>query len=400
MSPASPPPLHRHEMLALQQEMARLQGLLEASRQVHAAIEREAVLRCVLEIAVKELEADGAFFTPGPATADTCGVAYGRVPPQWLRGEEPQAWAGCPAVVLRDHDGQALTRLVVLRPGGPLSLEEQDYLEALALQSAVAVENARHHERMLAWERVQQDLAAARVIQRSLLPPAVPVIPGYAAAFRVTSCYEVGGDYLDVLPLPDGRVLLAVADVAGKGLASALVSASFRMACRGMASAGVPLPELAGRLSSLHHNEGIEARRRYVTAIFAALDPARHEIEVVNAGHNPGFLVGPDGTVGLLEASGPPLGMLPGMRYAAERHALDEGSRLLLYTDGLTEVFCGGEEFGTERLLTSFRALDGHDCEGVLESLWVILAAYTGSAGQADDMTALTLYRCRGRDRA
>jgi hypothetical protein len=91
---------------------------------------------------------------------------------------------------------------------------------------------------------------------------------GYSLAFRSNTCYEVGGDYLDIVEQPDGSLLIAVADVAGKGLASAIMAVSFRAAFRGMAVTGMPLDELATRMNQHHWAEGEEARRRYVTAIF------------------------------------------------------------------------------------------------------------------------------------
>ena len=117
---------------------------------------------------------------------------------------------------------------------------------------AVALENARNHERNLQWARVQQDLDAARNIQRSLLPQELPDISGYSLAFRSVTCYEVGGDYLDIVEQPDGTLLIAVADVAGKGLASAMMSTSFRAAFRAMAITGPPLDELATRMNEHH----------------------------------------------------------------------------------------------------------------------------------------------------
>ncbi len=381
------------ETLALQQELARLQALLEASRQIHGTIVLDEVIRCTLEIAVKELEASGAFLTPGETLAGAAVTTYGNVPELWAKGLEGEAWSGFPQIPLHDKRDRELTRLVLLRDA-PLSLEEQDFLEGLALQSAVALENARHHSRMLAWERVQQDLAAARVIQRSLLPQSIPHIPGYLAGFRATSCYEVGGDYVDMIPLGDGRAVMIVADVAGKGLASALVSASFRMAFRAMATAGIPLNELAARLNDLHHAEGIEARRRYVTAILLLLDPAAHQVRVVNAGHTPGFLVGPGIDPVLLESSGAPFGMLPGMTYETDVRDLPPGGRVLLYTDGLSEVFRGDdEEFGSERLLDCFAKASCDNCQDALEYLWKELAEFSGNAEQSDDMTALALMR-------
>ena len=370
-----------YEIIDFQQEVARLQGLLEASRRIHGALHLNEVLDCVLEIAGKEIEAERAFFTPGPALK---GTKYG--------GDAPDA-AENPAFALHDKQGNLLTSLVVVRPGQPLTLEEHDFLEGLALQAAVAVETARHHERTIVWERVQQDLASARAIQRSLLPQDVPEIDGYCVNYRSNACYEVGGDYVDILKLPDDRYMMVVADVAGKGLASAMMGVSFRSAFRAMAITGLPLDELAARMNDLHFAEGLEARRRYVTAILLRLDARSNTIEFVNAGHNPGFLAGgADGST-LIQSSGPPLGMLPGRRYTAETRELTPGARLLLYTDGLIEVFRGEEEFGEERLMEGFRDCDEPTSGATLDRLWQQLNDFADTTAQSDDMTALALFR-------
>jgi serine phosphatase RsbU (regulator of sigma subunit) len=378
------------ETIELQQQVFRLQALLEASRQVHSTIREEEVLEAVLRIVVRELEMDSAEF-PGS------GLAYGRLPGEAAADAvNPDRLLIYP---LADRDGRKMIDLVVASPGGrELTLSEADFLEGLVLQAAVALENARNHKRNIAFARLQQDLDAARQIQRSLLPQQLPEIPGYSIAFRSDTCYEVGGDYLDIVAQPDGSLLIAVADVAGKGLASAIMSTSFRAAFRGMALTGPPLDELATRMNQHHWAEGEEARRRYVTAIFLRLHPAAGEIEVVNAGHNPGFLVAPGATPVQFDAAGTPLGLLPGMRYTSERHDFAAGARLLFYTDGLTEVFRGDEEFGPERLLNEFSSSPALMADGILDALWEAIQAFGEGGPQADDMTALAL--CRGENAA
>jgi len=366
------------ETIELQQQVARLQALLEASRQVHSTIREEEVLQSVLRIVVRELEMAGAAFSG-------TSFAYGDVT---ANGE------GLVAYPLKDRDGNTMTELQVASPAGrELTLYEADFLEGLALQAAVALENARNHKRNVEFARMHQDLEAARRIQRSLLPQALPDIPAYSLAFRSDACYEVGGDYLDIVEQPDGSLLIAVADVAGKGLASAIMSMSFRAAFRGMAVTGMPLDELATRMNQYHWAEGEEARRRYVTAIFLRLHPEAGEIEVVNAGHNPGFLVQPGAPPRQFDAGGTPLGLLPGMRYLSERCGFTPGARLLFYTDGLTEVFKGDEEFGPERLLHEFLSCPAYKADGILDALWAAIEEFAEGGPQADDMTALALCR-------
>jgi serine phosphatase RsbU (regulator of sigma subunit) len=387
------------DTIELQQQVARLQALLEASRQVHSTIHEDEVLDSVLRIVVRELEMAGAAFPSARAVYGDVpdGVADGSLQPAKVNAQ-PGATDTPQLLIypLTDRDGHKMTDLVVVSPGErELSLSESDFLEGLALQAAVALENARNHKRNVEFARLQQDLDAARNIQRSLLPQRLPDIPGYSVAFRSETCYEVGGDYLDIVEQPDGSLLLAVADVAGKGLASAIMSTSFRAAFRGMAATGLPLDELATRMNQHHWAEGEEARRRYVTAIFLRLDPASGETEVVNAGHNPGFLLEPGAAPHQFEAAGPPLGLLPGMRYASEKRGFPTGSRLLFYTDGLTEVFKGDEEFGAERLLNEFSTCPACKADGILDALWAAIKTFGQGSPQADDMTALALFRTK-----
>ena len=380
------------ETIGLQQQVARLQALLEASRQVHSTIREEEVLGSVLHIVVRELEMAGAAF---PGT----GLVYGDEPvlDTICKSGDVDAALACrplPTYPLEDRQGNQMAKLVVAPPDGrELTLYEADFIEGLALQAAVALENARNHKRNIEFARVQQDMDAAREIQRSLLPHKLPSIPGYSLAFRSDTCYEVGGDYLDIVDQPDGSLLMAVADVAGKGMASAIMSTGFRSAFRAMASTGPPLGELATRMNQHHWLEGEEARRRYVTAIFLRLHAQAGEIEVVNAGHNPGFLVKPGAEPHLFEAAGTPLGMLPGMRYLSERCGFTPETRLLFYTDGLTETFKGDEEFGSERLLDEFLNCQSKRADDILDALWAAIEKFSGGGPQGDDMTALALCR-------
>ena len=387
------------ETIDLQQQVFRLQALLEASRQVHSTIREDEVLDCVLRIVVRELEMAGAAF---PGTGFAYGEPIDSIPVSPAPVADMASGYGyqspiLPVFPLTDREGKRMTDLVVATPDSrPLTIYEENFLEGLALQAAVALENARNHKRNVEFARVQQDLDAARTIQRSLLPHELPRIEGYSVGFRSITCYEVGGDYLDIVAQPDGSMLMVVADVAGKGMASALMSTIFRSAFRAMAVTGAPLDELATRMNQHHWHEGEEARRRYVTAIFMRLYPQTGELEVVNAGHNPGIVIMPDGSACLFEAAGTPLGLLPGMRYTGERCPFPPGSRLLFYTDGLTEAFRGDEEFGAERLMANFSQSQSSRADGILDALWTAIGEFVEGGPQGDDMTALVL--CRAAD--
>lgn len=381
MNLAEPTPSSQ-SALSLEEQIARLQALLEASRQVHSTIAVDEVMGQTVRVLVRELEMEGAGFLS--AENDELIASFGSLP------ESP--YDGCGIYDLLAKDGAVLGKLLV--NGGErcrLSIYEQDFIEGLVLQAAVALENALYHERDLQWARVQQDLDAARGIQRSLLPKRMPAIPGVSVAAKTVTCYEVGGDYLDVVEMPDGSHLFVVADVAGKGMASALLATSFRAAFRALAAQKIALEDMVCRVGQHHWEDGQESRRRYVTAVFARFDPKEAWLEIVNAGHNPAALVHADGRVQMVEASGTPLGLLAGMRYATERFPFPPGARLLLYTDGLTEVFRGEEEFGAERLVESFRGLETVDAQESLEALWAHLQDFSTGGPQTDDMTGLVV---------
>lgn len=378
--------IEHDEALFAQQQVVRLQALLEASRRIHSTIALDEVLRTALQIVCRELELTGAWFTGFAPT-------YGDLPEGYSHRD--QCDGRCLSFPLRDKTGDPVTELVVLLPPArTLTLDENDFLESLAVQAAVAIENARFHERTIEWQRIESDLDSARLVQRSLLPQTMPVIPGYTLAMRSVACYEVGGDYLDIVPMPNGQTTIVVADVAGKGLASALVGTSFRSAFRAMVNSGIPLVDIATRMNLLHYNEGSESQRRYVTAIFLQLDPATDSLEVVNCGHNPGFLASaPQGPLHHIHASGTPVGMLPFSTYHTEHYPLSPGAKLLLYTDGLTEVFRGSEEFGDDRLLAAFLDSPATTAPGLLDTLWQTIDAFSDGQEQTDDMTALVLLR-------
>ena len=383
------------EALVAQQQVVRLQALLEASRQLHSTIELDEVLHIALEIVVRELELTGAFFTTFPHV-------YGDVPPEFQASLHPNASESARSLFsesflrfnLNDKSGEPFAELIVLLPPERvLDLDETDFLESLAVQASVAIENARFHARSLQWQRVESDLAAARQVQLSLIPQEMPNIPRYLLAARSVTCYEVGGDYLDIVSMPSGETVIVVADVAGKGLASALIGTSFRSAIRAMVNAGLGLQEIATQMNLLHYGEGDEARRRYVTGILFRLDPSKHILEAVNAGHTTAFLVASDGTMTPIKASSTPFGLLPFSNYVAESYPLSSGSRLLVYTDGMTEVFCGDEEFGERRLLETFLGCKDSAPDEVLGAIWNTLEAFSDGQEQSDDMTALVIFR-------
>ena len=268
-----------------------------------------------------------------------------------------------------------------------LDLDETDFLESLSVQASVAIENARFHARALQWQRVESDLAAARQVQLSLVPQEMPEIPSYGLAARSVTCYEVGGDYLDIVSMPSGETVIVVGDVAGKGLASALVGASFRSAIPRHGPRG---PEPAGDCHQ-HEPAALWRRRRGPPPLChrhaaCGWTPRRTLWKSSTPAITPPSWSAADGTLDKIKASGTPIGLLPFSSYRARKSSFNPGTRLLVYTDGMTEVFHGEDEFGEDRLLRDFLACN----EPPRSGCWVLsgdagrILRWTGPVGRYD----------------
>lgn len=190
----------------------------------------------------------------------------------------------------------------------------------------------------------------ARQIQEKLLPQELPNVPGSQLASRYQPCYDVGGDYFDAIALPEGRLGVAVADVAGKGLSAAMLMSNAQAAFQALAGAGMEVSELMGRLNTVLARNVAEGR--FVTFVYGELDPTTGEFRFVNAGNTEPVLVPRSGKARKLGSHGPPLGLFDEWDYESGTLVLDPGDRVLLFTDGISEAENrDGEFFGEKNLL-------------------------------------------------
>jgi len=273
----------------------------------------------------------------------------------------------------------------------PFGLTDMESLALYAAQAAIAFENATLHVESLERELLERELALATTIQRQLLPATFPVPEGFAVAARSESCRQVGGDFYEVVASPAGSVLM-LADVAGKGVPAALMASSLDAAVRVLARG---LPEV-GDLADQLHSHLLDAipENKFATVFLARL-VASGEVDYVSAGHNPAVLVSQGGDVELLHACGPPLGLIPGVTYPAERARLDEGSTLVVYTDGLSEAPSSrsDEDFGVERIAEVVTRHRHAPLDALITALFTAVRDFTGGAPLHDDRSVLAVRR-------
>ncbi len=261
-----------------------------------------------------------------------------------------------------------------------LSLDDVDLLRLTADRVALAIEHARAFGR---------EHRIAETLQRSLLPQALPAVPGVALAARYLPAAaesEVGGDWYDAIALPGGRILLVMGDVSGKGLAAASTLGALRNAIRAYALDGHGPAEIAERVNRFVLAE--PSRDHMATVVLAVFDPVGGQLAWVNAGHPPPLTLNAEGAPLFLEgARSVPLGVLPFPGYEEDSIVVASGGAVVLYTDGLIER-------RGEHLQTGMARLAGAASAGALDAGAVcdrLLAAAVPDGSTSDDVALLVL---------
>jgi sigma-B regulation protein RsbU (phosphoserine phosphatase) len=273
--------------------------------------------------------------------------------------------------------------------GAPFTDEDCDFAMTLGRQAQAALESVHLHRVQLAKQRQDREMQIAREIQQSLFPKELPRVKGFDLAAQSWSCYEVGGDHYDCIPLDDNRVALAIADVSGKGAPASLLMASVHASLRALAGTLEP-GQLMLRLNRFLYDS--TQANRYVTLFYAELEPASRRLTYVNGGHVPPYWIRKDGTSGRLSDGGPVLGLLEDATFEAGEIELARGDLLAIVTDGATEALSPDEvEFGDGGILDTLVSQGSAPARDVLEGLVGAVNSWTGSAGCSDDLTALVL---------
>ena len=254
---------------------------------------------------------------------------------------------------------------------GSFSAEDQEFLEKLSGHMAMALENARLHREALEKQRMERDLAVARQIQQSLLPQTPPVVHGYDIYVKNEPCFECGGDYYDFLSLGPSTLLAVIADVEGKGVASALVMSNLQATLRALSMHLHSLEVLMLSLNEMMYND--TKSEKYLSCFLGLVDTKRNGLHYINAGHCPPILVsGADGSFQKLEKGGTVVGLFPDVEYERGSLQMNPGDILVLSTDGITEACnINEDEFEAEGLAA---AVARHRTKSAKEIVSLVLA--------------------------
>jgi sigma-B regulation protein RsbU (phosphoserine phosphatase) len=256
-------------------------------------------------------------------------------------------------------------------------------LQSLARHIAVAIHNAQRYAReKQERERMSRDAQEARAIQQALLPKASPFIPGFSISGVSIPAGEVGGDWYDFIPFDDGCWGLVLADVSGKGIAAALLMSATRAMLRSLTTTCGSPAETLSRLNRLMVEDFPPGR--FVTLIYAVLDPTNRTLKFASAGHLPPVLIANDEARFLHSKEGLPLGLAKN-DYSETELQMPTGSRLVLYSDGITEASAfDHEEYGAARLRDHVLQPQASS-----ESILADVRRYADGAGLQDDATVI-----------
>lgn len=300
----------------------------------------------------------------------------------------------CAPLLDSEGNAQGVIQIDTLNQTARFRGEDLEVLGGVTAPAGIAVENAQLHEDQLKQQVLQRDLQMARRVQLGFLPSAPPEVPGYHFFDYYDSAYEVGGDYHDYIELPDGRLAIIVADVSGKGISAALLTAKLSAEMRFcLATESTPAAAVT-KLNNVFSQGGWEDR--FITMILMVLNPPSGEVTLVNAGHMPPLARLGNQPVGMpgSENAGLPIGVTEDFDYDSYQLRLEPGDSLAAFTDGFSEAMNANEDlYGLEQLearfadpVSSLSDLGRHILEDVKR--------HVAGHPQSDDMCLV----CVGRD--
>lgn len=325
-------------------------------------------------------------------------------------GDKPENWVNLRPINKHNEVLLANGRLLIAVPliiksdlFGVLLVEESagarrfrtrrlEIINGIAQQIALAIQNDRLQNEMVGRERLETEIQLARQIQQTFIPEHLPEHPSWELAARWKTARQVGGDFYDIIDLPNHKLGIIIADVADKGVPAALFMALTRTLVRAAAVEAPTPAEVLHRVNDLLLPDTRQGM--FVTAVYAVLDLETGEFTYANAGHNPPYWIQTDGRIEKLTRTGIALGVLEANPISQKMIQINNGASVLLYTDGVTEAFSPeGSLFGESRLQDNIRSNPSSSAEDLVNAIDVSLEEFIGPNPLSDDLTLLAIRR-------
>ena len=287
--------------------------------------------------------------------------------------------------------GEIVGVLELLNRTRPLTEEDEEFLAGVSVHVGLALENAQLHREIVEKRKMEQELVLAREIQQNFYPNIPDSYGGVEICASSEMCEAVGGDYLGYFPLEDGRFLVMLGDVAGKGIGAALVMSSLHATCRALVRHVHAIEDV----TSILNETFVETTSAgvFVTMLIMLVDPVGHRVHYIRAGHNPPLIVTRDGDSMLFDGGGgPPVGLFSTLKFKREISRVEPGSVLVIYTDGVSEAEnAQDEQFGVDRLVEVVTKSRSSPASGIHADIRSALEEFVGEEPTHDDSTLIVL---------
>lgn len=277
-------------------------------------------------------------------------------------------------------------------PGSAFSELDHEVLRSLAIEAATVIENAKLLASAREKEKLEHDMKIAYDIQQQLLPKKIPQSVHFAVAATNIPCGSVGGDYYDVIELPNGRRGFVVADVSGKGISAALLASMLQGVFFATAGMDTPLDVVASRVNKYLCERSSDDR--YATLFYGVLDPSGR-LDYINAGHVAALVRTTLGQVYPLASDNSPVGMFDFAEYHGDHAVLQPGDFVVIYTDGISEARNTRDDmFGEYGLRELVKQFSGKTVDEMLAMIQAGVREFTMGAPQSDDLTLMVVHYC------
>ncbi|MBI5021453.1 MAG: SpoIIE family protein phosphatase [Ignavibacteriales bacterium] len=410
------------------QEVEKLEKLIEATKNVNSTLDLDKLLKIILDTALNIVDGDrGTLYLVEEdrnelwsklfvgkervtiklpigkgiagyvaATGDTLNIEDAYVDPRFNPDVDKKTGYRTKTILcmpLKNKAGKIVGVLQLLnkRKGG-FTQEDEQFLRALSIHAAIAIENARLYESEKAYQQMREEVRLAAKIQLDLLPKSNPKIFGYDIAAISIPAKEVGGDYYDFINLDNTHIGICLGDVSGKGLPASLLMANLQATLRGQSFGECSPKKCLNRSNSLLYRS--TSSDKFVTLFYSMLDTDQNRLVYSNAGHeNPILLRSKDKTI-RLNKGGVVLGIMDNFPYEEEEVEIQHGDFLTIYSDGISEAMNSKDEmFGEERLEKILSAYKNEPAEKIIESVVDAVKKFAGGRAQSDDITILIIKR-------
>lgn len=270
------------------------------------------------------------------------------------------------------------------------SAEDMEILTQASAQTALALQNLNLQSVYIDKKRMDKELEMARNIQRRLMPQEIPDVNGLEVYGESRPCFEVAGDYYDIISNDEGNTFMVIADVSGKGAGAAMIMANLQASIRVGLEITEDFSEFIARINN--HVYKNTSSSEFITLFIGAWEPSTKSFHYINAGHNPPVMIDSMGKISTLDATGLILGVLPGQQYERKIIHIEPGSVIAIFTDGLEEAMNpAGEILGQERIIEILRHCKHLSSKEIVKNIQDKAIEHCAGRPLHDDLTMIVI---------